>query len=141
MPVVKVGVGIPQKWTFLVNNAVQMLCLGDPRTWLVDSLPVPNSVWFDVERDEWLTFARQDPQRGHCFQLSCLCENPLRGSLCTVMFHVLRRDSLGFPPLQQTPGLLHGIQGRGLQLQGPMMTLPGFEVTLAIRKTSCQWML
>lgn len=105
MPVVKVGVGIPG----------EQCCSGalpwGPRTWLVYSLPGLSSVWLDVETDEWLPFARQNPHRGQFFQLSCLCKNPLRRSLCAVTFHVLRRDSLDFPPLQQTPGLLHGIQG------------------------------
>lgn len=63
MSVVEVGVGIPQKLSFLVNNAVQTLCPGfQDLDGLLSSSP-ELLFGLGMKKCEWLTFVRQDPQR------------------------------------------------------------------------------
>lgn len=64
MPVVKVGVGLPQKWTFLVDNAVQMLCPGIPGPGWWIAFQSQATVWLDAESWEWLTFVRNTHRGG-----------------------------------------------------------------------------
>nr|BAB41167.1 hypothetical protein [Macaca fascicularis] len=83
---VNVGMSLPQKLTFLVENPVQSLCPGTPRllVGLFSSSPVLLFV-LDVKTCEWLTFYRQDPhteKSRHFFQLSCLCGKLLKIGIC-----------------------------------------------------------
>uniref|UniRef100_A0A2K6K839 Uncharacterized protein n=1 Tax=Rhinopithecus bieti TaxID=61621 RepID=A0A2K6K839_RHIBE len=70
---VNVGMSLPQKLTFLVENPVQSLCPGTPR------------LLVGLFSSKWLTFYRQDPhteKSRHFFQLSCLCGKLLKIGIC-----------------------------------------------------------